>query len=434
MSKGTSPLDPYLTEITGWVAGNLSNTEIVAELQALGLTTSRDSIRRARRRWGLKSSEGKGNVTPGGAKAEKPGSTVRGNEATIVLPVSTTAPDTSLRDPDKVLRDHRLDPERWQVTVYTDNEWDGPSQEGPIRYYQSKVHAKPRPVASDFPVTFDPTWHPPRPRIRPISPGPLLVPQFFDPHFPLHEPDLYEASLAWTDEHRDRLREILIPGDEGDWTPFSRWGKNRRINVGVAEAQRGVYEGLSGWRGAAPDTEIKILPGNHTHWLVKRMGEVYPDALELQRPGEDFKLLSLRSLVNLDSLHIEYIDTDGEYHDVVYEIAPGLISMHGTFTGEHGGATKEIKVWEGASVFQGHDHSGQLTVINKRLPNGGYTQHYACSGMAMCRKDLGYSHKHNVAQGFPVTAVWPDGTFHIDLAFFNPQTRTTTWRDWSYRP
>jgi hypothetical protein len=246
--------------------------------------------------------------------------------------------------------------------------------------------------------------------------------------------DLYEASLAWADEFQDRIREILIPGDEGDWTPFSRWGKNRRINVSVSDAQKGVYEGLSGYRAAAPDVEIKILPGNHTHWLVKRMSEVYPDALELQRPGEDFKLLSLRSIVNLDSLHIEMLDTDGEYHDVIYEIAPGLLSMHGVATGESGGATKEIKNWEGASVMQGHDHKGQLTVVNKRLPNGGYTQRYAVSMMAMCRKDLGYSHKHDIAQGFPVTTVWPDGTFHVDLAFFNPETRETTWRDWRYKP
>lgn len=365
----------------------------------------------------------------------KPGTKVSGDKVEVVLPKTTTAPPPEgLRDPDTILRNANLDPERFRLKVYTDNHWDGPSQGGPITYYQSKVVAEVRPVAADFPVTFDPTWFPPAPRRRKIVPGPMLVPQFFDPHFPLHEEDLYEATLVWLDEYKDRIKEILIPGDEGDWTPFSRWGKNKRINVGVREAQLGVYEGLSGWRAAAPDVPMEILPGNHTHWLIKRMGEVYPDALELQRPGEDFKLLSLRSVVNLDSLHIDYNDTEGEYHDVFREIAPGLISMHGVATGEFGGATKEIKVWEGASVFQGHDHSGQLTVINKRLTDGGYTQHYAVSGMAMCRKDLGYSHKHNVAQGFPVTAVWPDGRFHIDLAFFNPQTRETTWRDFRYRP
>lgn len=429
---GGSPLDPYKDQIRKWVEDGFNNTEIAHHLNTLGVKTSRDSVRRAKKRWGI-SAPPAGKF--GGSPEMKPGTTVKDGIATIVLPKTTTPPaPMGLRDDRQVLIDHNLDPERFRIKVYTDNHWDGPSQKGPITYYQSKCVAELRPMAQDFPVTFEPAWHPPKPRRRRVSVGPLLVPQFSDPHFPLHEPDLYEASLAWTDEFQHRIREILIPGDEGDWTPFSRWGKNRRINVSVSDAQKGVYEGLSGYRSAAPDTPIKILPGNHTHWLVKRMSEIYPDALELQRPGEDFKLLSLRSLVNLDSLHIEMIDTDGEYHDVLYEIAPGLLSMHGVATGENGGATKEIKNWEGTSVMQGHDHKGQLTVVNKRLPNGKYSQHYAVSMMAMCRKDLGYSHKHDVAQGFPVTAVWPDGTFHIDLAFFNPATRETTWRDWKYKP
>lgn len=365
----------------------------------------------------------------------KPGVTMRGDVAEIVLPKTTNPPaPTELRDDTQVLVDHRLDPERFRIKVYTDNWWDGPSQEGPVRYYQSKVVAELKPMASDFPITFEPTWLPPKPRRLRKPVGPVLVPQFSDPHFPLHEPPLYEASLAWLDEHKDRVKELLIPGDEGDWTPFSRWGKNRRINVSVNDAITGVYGGLAGWRGALPDSPIKMLPGNHTHWLIKRLAERYPDALDIVRPGEDYPLLSLRSVVNLDSLHIEMLDTEGEYHDVIYEIAPGLVAMHGVMTGEHGGAVKEIKVWEQASVMQGHDHSGQLTVICRRLPGGGYVQHYAVSMMAMCRKDLGYSHKHNVAQGFPVTAVWPDGRFHIDLAFYNPETRETTWRDWRYRP
>ncbi len=384
-------------------------------------------------------SAGGGQPAPGGQATgeQRPGSTVRGDKAEIVLPKTSNPPIAhELRDDKQVLRDHRLDPDVWKVRSFTDNWWDGPSQDGQIRYYQSKVVAEKIQTLDDFNIGFEPSWLPPAPRpSRRKFTGPMMVPLFSDPHFPFHEPALYEASLAFLDQFQSQIKELLIPGDEGDWTPFGRHGKNRRPDLDISpnEAIMGVHEGLAGWRQALPNAPIKLLPGNHTHWLQLRLMERYPEAVGMVRPGEDFELLSLRSVVNLDSLHIEFLDTLGQYHDIQYEIAPGLIAMHGTKTGEHGGAVKEIKTWEQASVMQGHDHSGQLTVICKRLPNG-YVQRYAVSVMAMCRKDLGYDPRHAVAQGFPVVTVWPDGAFHIDLAFFNPETQETTWRDFRYRP
>lgn len=364
----------------------------------------------------------------------KPGTKVKGDKAEIVLP-KTTTPPPELRDDEQVLRDHRLDPVKWRVKSYTDNWWDGPSQDGPIRYYQSKVVAERRPQVEEAGILFESNWRPPAPKRRKLAHAlPVMKPLFSDPHFPLHEPALYEGSLAWLNDHDDRLSEVIIPGDEGDWTPFGRHGKNRRINISNNEAILGVYTGLAGWRNAVPDVPIKVIPGNHTHWLQLRLMERYPDLVGVKRPLDDCELLSLRSLVHLDELRIEYLDTLGEYHDIQYEVAPGLLAMHGTKSGPHGGAVQEFQAWEQTSIMQGHDHSGQLTVINKRLPNGLYVQRYAVSMMAMCRKDLGYNPKHNVAQGFPVVTIWPDGRFHIDLAFFNPETGETTHRDWRYRP
>lgn len=393
-------------------------------------------------KWGLKSQraisreeqpEREAAARTSAVGVDQPGAAITDTTATVTLPIHPKR--EGLRTKQQVLEDHGLNPEEWEVASYADNYWAGNSGDGPSNLTQSKVIARAKVDLSTINLRIETTWRPPTPKIRrPNKITPMMVPLFSDPHFPLHEEDLYEASLVFCDTHEEKIKEIIIPGDEGDWTPFGRHGTNRRINVSVSDAILGVYTGLSGWRKAAPNAPIKLIPGNHTHWLQKRLMELFPNAADIVAPGDDYDYLSLRGVCKLDELHIDYLDTKGEYHDIHYEVANGLIVMHGTRTGKHGGATKEIEVWEGTSVMQGHDHSGALTVINYRLPNGGYVQRYAVSMMAMARRDMGYSPKRDVAQGFPVVSIWPDGQWHIDLAFFNPQTRTTTWRDWRYKP
>lgn len=382
----------------------------------------------------IKSRAARLGVASGHARAEStPAGVVAGDGDTITSTLPEHPKRESARTERDVLADHGYDVEAFELVTVTDNYWQGNDGDGPATLTQSKATIRPRQLPADHVVRIDNDWTPDPPRRRKPTALPVIVPIFSDPHFPLHEPALYEASLAFLDEHAASVREVIVNGDEGDWTPFGRHRTNRRVNITVAEAIGGVYKGLAGWRAAAPDAPIKLLPGNHSHWLQARLLEMFPAAVGIRRPGDDHDLLSLRSVCRLDELHIDYLDTPGEYHDVHYQIADGLIVMHGTRTGKHGGATKEIEVWEGASVMQGHDHSGALTVVNYRLADGGYAQRYAVSCLAMARRDLGYSPKRDVAQGFPVVTIHPSGQWHIDLALYDPQTRATTWRDWIYR-
>jgi hypothetical protein len=108
--------------------------------------------------------------------------------------------------------------------------------------------------------------------------------------------------------------------------------------------------------------------------------------------------------------------------------------MHGRRTGKHGGAALEIEGWEGTSIGQGHDHKLAVTAITRRLPDNTEVQRWAISAGTMARRNLGYDPRRNVNQGFIVIVVWPDGHWHPEVAAYDPQTMTTTWRDWRYNP
>jgi hypothetical protein len=183
---------------------------------------------------------------------------------------------------------------------------------------------------------------------------------------------------------------------------------------------------------ATPGAIRKLLFGNHDYWLEKRVLELFPNLAKLRRKDEELPHLAISTILRLDDIGWDYFYTEGEYHDVTVEIVPGLVGMHGTRTGKHGGALKEIEKWEGVSVVQGHDHTLGMTAVRYRLPGGRHVQRYGISAGSAAQADLGYDPAHNVGQGFPVLVLWPDGTWGVDFALYDPLTKTTTFRSWRY--
>lgn len=360
----------------------------------------------------------------------------RQTDDTLELTSVANPQNTKLLSPEEMIEEatggsHEL----WDFT-FVKNQWDVLAGRNPITgspevstMHQLKVSARRRPEAL-LAIELPEGWRPHAPAGRTGIGGVELVPLFADPHFPLHEPDVVDASLAWLAAYEPS--RVVCLGDEGDWSPFKRHRANRRTDTTVEQAVLGTFGGLAAWRQAAPDAEMHLIPGNHTAWLEQRVLEMFPTLMAAKPPGEDEPLISMRRLLKLDELYIQWHGTTGEYHDAVMELAPGLVLMHGTRTGKGGGAVKEQERWEQASIIQGHDHALALTAINRRLPDGGWTQRYAVSAGAMSSRDLGYSPSHDVGQGWPVVAIWPDGRWHVDFALYDPVTRSTTWRDWRY--
>lgn len=351
-------------------------------------------------------------------------------DTTAVLISAANPRGTNHLTPEEMLIDQGLDPEEWDFRVSVTS-YDALAGDGQITtLHRIRVDAVRRKSALITKI-FDSEWRPPKPRRARKSTKPRIIAAFPDPHFPHVEPALYEASLAWLDEMQPS--EAILLGDLSDASPFGRHTKNRRTDTTVAEHITGTYEGLAGWRGAAPNTRIRALRGNHDGWAMQRVLEMFPAFADLRRPGEDMDLLSMRSVLNLDSLHIETIETSGQYHDEVFEVLPDLVAMHGVAAGVHG-AIKEFDAWEATSIIQGHAHRLEVTAITKRLPSGGESQRYAINGGTMARRDLGYNHKHDVAQGWIVFVVHPCGRWTPEIVTFDPVTNTTAHREWLYKP
>lgn len=366
---------------------------------------------------------------------EAPGAKITELSATLIgeeNPLGTKA-----ITPSELLRKHGLDPAEWDVKP-TVNAWDALAGDGRVvTLAQLKVQCTRRWEAIVAAPNREEGWKPRRalPSRQKASQGRQSVRYhvvFPDPHAPLHEEALIEASVAWCEEFQpDSIVQI---GDAGDNSPWKRHKNNPRIDCSAQEALESTYDLLARWTRAAPNSKRSILPGNHDYWLLDRVKENLPALATLRRPGEDFPVIGMRHLLRLDELGWDIEETPGEYHDVTMNIAENLVGLHGTKTGTYGGAVKEFSLWEGASVIQGHDHKTALVAITKRLPGGGESQRYAISAGTMARRNLGYNPAHNCNQSWAVITEHADGRWHADLALYDPQRGDTTWRDWRYQP
>jgi len=419
MSSGTSPLDPYLGQIAAWASSGLTNVQIVEQLKLLGVQTTKDSVRRAKKR------NVEGPVNP---DTSRPGITVSGRDVEITGPWVKLS-DRKQITPDELKELHGLDPDNYVEKKAVASWWGNP--ENPS--YQLKLWLERKPDFSSLQLDLKPGWVPPPARpSRGKSNEPKLIPIFPDPHAPLNEEIMEEASVAWLEEFQPE--RVICLGDAWDASPFSRHRKNKRVDldISVEESQMGTYALLARWRNAAPDADFDLIVGNHDHWLWYRILEKFPELAELTRPGEDHPLLGLRSVLNLDSLRINLVDSGGEYHDNILHLTDELLGLHGVYTGKGGGAVRELQNWEGVDVFQGHDHKTAINVVPKRTANG-YVQRIAWSVGTMARRDLGYNHAHDVGQSFGVIVLHPDGRWHPELVLFDPQRGDVTWRSWRYR-
>lgn len=353
---------------------------------------------------------------------------ITGDTATIVTLTRASGENVT---PDEVLKDEGLDPEHWDVVSYTSNKWHAPTATGRELFEQTKLVARRRVESILKPAKSRKAgWIPPKPRLRKRT-AKRLIAALGDPHAPLEETDFVEAQCAWLSVYQPD--EIYLMGDAADNSPWKRHKKNRRIDCTAQQALDATYAYLSRIRAAAPNARIVLVYGNHDYWIIDRIMETVPQLGTLRR-ADGTQIVSLADWLRLDELHIETVEVQGEYHDHVVQILPDLIGLHGVASGPYGGAVKEFNNWEGASVIQGHDHKGALVLLSKRLPDGGDVQRIAASVGTSARRDLGYDHKRNVCQSFLTITVTDDHTWHPELAIFNPQTRTTTWRDFAYTP
>lgn len=416
LAMSDSPLDEYRDQILQLAEVGWGNSRIANHLaDEFGLSTSKDSVRRAKRRWATDKGSSPKSDTKRSLK-------LSGNSVDIT--------SRKMKSPDDILKSSSLDPAEWTIKVF--KEWDAQVGEGEVIQMQSLAAER---TASSFVRAAMPAREPlkqyAKPKQKKIK-GPTLIPIMPDMHCPLEEPVLCDGFAAFLADHRDQISKVVNLGDGDDASAFGRHPKNPKYDQPAQAGIDGLYYRLRQQREAVPDVPIIIFPGNHDVWLQRRILESIPGLYGLRQAASDEELLGLRNLLRLDELQIEYLDPQGgEYFESTYEVAPGLILMHGNATGEYGGAAKEVKTWE-SSVGQGHDHKLAMVAVTRRLPNGTEVQRYAISFGTASRRDLGYDPKRNVNQGFGVIVLHEDGRWHPEFATFDPQRQDVCFRSWRY--
>lgn len=334
MSQQTqSQLDqPHIADfIKKMIAAGETNAGIVNHLWAsqYRLSTTKDSIRRFRKRHQLLPPPAQG----------RPGIRYDGEEADVT---GSTKLGLHMDDPDAMLRERKLNPEEWLIDSATVNEWDGPSQEGPVTYHQAKIHIKrKRPELQLLPARSD-GWIAP-PRKRAATKGTKLIAVVGDQQCPYYDENLHYLFCGWLEENQPD--EIVFLGDTVDYPEISRHRLDPENTATVNECTQSGYDLLRGVRVAAPNALIRKLAGNHDERLRNILLDkpsVQPlyGAKQADSPEEKGAVaLGLPFLLRLDELGIEYIEPAGSYDLAQINLSDKLAVRHGWIARQGSGAS-----------------------------------------------------------------------------------------------
>lgn len=427
MSKTSqSPLEPYQTEIEGWVSQGWTNAEIEGALKDQGVPSSERSIRRAKKRWGLSDNKG-------GSDPEPASISVRGDSAEI-----TGKPTTKLSRPEDLMLERGLDPEEWEVVSIIINEWDGATKKGggekvtgKHTLRQLKITLKRKvPIELISPARLD------GPKFRSARPQPGYSRSYDGPNnakrvvlvgdqqAPYYEEKLHRAFCQFLGDYQPHSGVLI--GDTIDLPDISRHPINPERDVTVQECIDTGYMILKEYRESFESCEWQKLAGNHDERLrrivVDNIRQIY-GLRRAQIPDETAELpvMDVGHLLRLDELDIEFVRPDGDYEHTQVNLSDHLAARHG-WIARKGSGTSALATLEhlGFSVVVGHTHRQSLVHKTTHDINGKTSTLAACETGCMCRIDegLGYAVAPDWQQGFATAEIWPNGTFKLDLATF----------------
>lgn len=414
MSQAQSPLEAQKERVLHLRSQGLGPDAISKHLRQEGVATSEKSIRRALKRWGAP-------PAPDQTSFKIDGDTVE----------ITSKPSSKLISPEELLRERDLDPEEWEVTSLIVKEYSamtsdkafGHNQVVPMKYLSISCKRK-KPASWVFPAQGPaPTYVRPK-YTRPNPEGVKLVVFTGDQQAPYHDENLHRLFCEWLNYNHPE--EGVLMGDTVDLPDISRHRQNPEWHVPVQECINSGYLILSDYVQASDLTEWVKLEGNHDERIRIRLLEYMTNLYGLRQadvPGQDpsAPAYSIRSLLRLDALGIALLPANGAYTHAQHKVSPYLAARHG-WLAKKGSGTSALATLEhlGFSVLVGHTH--RQSIVHKTthdIDGKPYTLAAAETG-CMCRIDegLGYAVSPDWQNGFATAEVWPDGTFHIDLATY----------------
>jgi hypothetical protein len=340
----------------------------------------------------------------------------------------------SLADAEELMKSRGFDPAEWSVSAAKVNEWDSPTGE---TLRQLTIHLRRRePIEWIFPAVE----REPKNRARKVKADrgePEIHVVAGDFQAPYHDPDLLEVFLAFLREVRPTGGVLL--GDLLDFPSISRHRDNPPYDASAQECLNSAFEILrriveaSTFEDGTATTWRKLI-GNHDERLrnelltrAERLFGIRPADVPGEAPHDD--ALSIRRLLHLDRLGIEFEAPVGGYADAQVELGDRLAVRHGWLTGDNTAGKTVDRL--GVSVLVGHTHAkrdawkvvyrdvkGERPIVLRGTEVG---------TMSRIRDGLGYAIRPGWTQGFATVALWPDGKFTIDHATF--EDGSLLWRD-----
>lgn len=416
MSANNSPLDPHQITISILLSDGLNYQEIADALALQDVYTSRHSIRRAVKRWGLRRNQ-----------AEKAGYTINGDDAEIVSKASTT-----LSTPEELLRERGLDPEEWEVTNIKVNEWDAMTSDKAsgdnriVTMKQLKISCKRVKSANwVYPARIPGDYRKPFKLVTTSDSKPIRRIVFVgDQQAPFHDKKLHNLFCEWL-QYNQPDEGILI-GDTLDLPDISRHRDNPEWHVSAQECIDQGYLLLLDYVQASDQTDWTKLLGNHDERIRNRLLDYHTKLYPIRRalvPGQtpDLPSYHVSHLLRLDELGIKVEDPGGQYDQGQVKLSKHLAARHGWLTRKGAGASALATLDHlGYSVYVGHTH--RQSIVHKtthdidRKPSTLAAVEIGC----MCRIEdgLGYAVAPDWQNGFATATVWSDGTFKAELGTY----------------
>jgi hypothetical protein len=322
-------------------------------------------------------------------------------------------------DIDQLLRSRGLDPDEWVVVKVRVNEWGENADGQPLR--QLRVDLEPRSLGSLMPARTDGWRPPPSVRVAPKGEAELVV-FFGDQHCPHHDPGLHEAACQWL--RRNKPARGVLLGDLLDFDAVSRHRANPEWATSMQQCIDSAYAVLRGFVQASPGTRWQMVSGNHEDRLrnaiIDQLRGVYglARATDEDEPRGD-AVLSVKHLLRLDELGVEWVGGEGEYAHQQIKVSPHLAARHGWIVRKGSGTSARATLEHlGYSCVIGHTHRQSQVFHTHHDIDGSPSELVAVEAgtMSCVQGGLGYAVAADWQAGFATARIWPDGTFSCDLA------------------
>lgn len=240
-----------------------------------------------------------------------------------------------------------------------------------------------------------------------------------DHHAPFNEKTFHALTLNYLADTQPDL--IEVNGDLLDFATISKHRERDDFVASVNECLEGGFGILRDYREVCPNAQIRFKRGNHSERLRHAIIDNVRGLHNVTPAGDEVPALSLRRLLHLDDLHIEYIDV--EWDQAKTKLSRKLTARHGFSTSKNAGEQMLDKL--SGSTVQGHDHRAGITLrTDYGSEEGDIRVRMAMQAGCACIIPGGLSYvtggEPNWQNAFGAFRIWPDGDFHGSLGIYVP--------------